>query len=237
MRTATCTALDHVEVVRISARGFSQHDGAVPRGSRRNSKPSNKNARSMNRDRSPWCPALPLDSFLAQGLMEAQSLLLLDLDSCTRCDACVRACADAHDGVTRLVREGLRFDKYLVATSCRQCLRSAVHGGMPGGLDPPPQFAGSDHRGLVHRLRPVRRKLPVRKYQHASVSMCSTDVAEQPETKVAMVKQKATSCDLCSEFAEPSCVYACPHDAAHRVDPRQFFASLLQQNSGDIPKG
>ena len=53
--------------------------------------------------------------------MEAQSLLVLDLEKCTRCDECVKACADAHDGVTRLVREGLRFDKYLVATSCRSC--------------------------------------------------------------------------------------------------------------------
>ena len=72
-------------------------------------------------------------SFLAQGLMEAQSLLLLDLDNCTRCDACVRACADAHDGVTRLVREGLRFDNYLVATSCRQCLDPLCMVGCPVG--------------------------------------------------------------------------------------------------------
>jgi Fe-S-cluster-containing hydrogenase component 2 len=57
-----------------------------------------------------------------------------------------------------------------------------------------------------------------------------------PGKKVAMVKQKATSCDLCSEFAEPSCVYACPHDAAHRVDPRQFFATLLQKSSDSVPK-
>jgi Fe-S-cluster-containing hydrogenase component 2 len=33
----------------------------------------------------------------------------------------VRACADSHDGLTRLKREGLRFDKYLVPTSCRSC--------------------------------------------------------------------------------------------------------------------
>ena len=77
--------------------------------------------------------SVPLERFLAQGLMEAQSLLVLDLDKCTRCDDCVRACADAHDGVTRLVREGLRFDKYLVATSCRQCRDPLCMVGCPVG--------------------------------------------------------------------------------------------------------
>jgi Fe-S-cluster-containing hydrogenase component 2 len=37
------------------------------------------------------------------------------------------------------------------------------------------------------------------------------------------VTKKATVCDLCSEHAEPACVYACPHDAAHRVEPQKFF--------------
>jgi uncharacterized protein (DUF1499 family) len=30
------------------------------------------------------------------------------------------------------------------------------------------------------------------------------------------------------EHAEPSCVYACPHDAAHRVEPLTFFAHLKE---------
>ena len=29
--------------------------------------------------------------------------------------------------------------------------------------------------------------------------------------------------DLCTELQEPSCVYSCPHDAAHRVNAREFF--------------
>ena len=65
--------------------------------------------------------------------MEAQSLLVLDLEKCTRCDSCVRACADAHDGVTRLIREGLRFENYLVATSCRQCRDPLCMVGCPVG--------------------------------------------------------------------------------------------------------
>src|SRR5208283_5284606 len=77
--------------------------------------------------------SVPLDQFLSQGLMEAQSLLILDLQNCTRCDACVNACADAHDGVTRLVREGLRFEEQLVATSCRQCRDPLCMIGCPVG--------------------------------------------------------------------------------------------------------
>jgi Fe-S-cluster-containing hydrogenase component 2 len=57
-----------------------------------------------------------------------------------------------------------------------------------------------------------------------------------PGRQIATVKQKATSCDLCSHLAEPSCVYACPHDAAHRVDPRKFFAGLLGQAPGIAQK-
>jgi Fe-S-cluster-containing hydrogenase component 2 len=37
--------------------------------------------------------------------------------------------------------------------------------------------------------------------------------------------QKATTCDLCTDLSIPSCVYACPHDAAKRVDPQTFFTT------------
>jgi hypothetical protein len=41
------------------------------------------------------------------------------------------------------------------------------------------------------------------------------------------MRPKAAVCDLCSGYAEPNCVRACPHDAAIRVDPRSFFARDL----------
>jgi Fe-S-cluster-containing dehydrogenase component len=40
-------------------------------------------------------------------------------------------------------------------------------------------------------------------------------------------RPKAAVCDLCSGYAEPNCVRACPHDAAIRVEPRSFFARDL----------
>jgi Fe-S-cluster-containing hydrogenase component 2 len=69
----------------------------------------------------PIRPGFNFQALLEQELMQGTSLLLFDLDRCTRCDECVRACAASHGGVTRLKREGLRFDKYLVPTSCRSC--------------------------------------------------------------------------------------------------------------------
>ena len=39
------------------------------------------------------------------------------------------------------------------------------------------------------------------------------------------VNEQAVVCDLCSSLSkqEPSCVYACPHDAAMRVNALEFF--------------
>jgi Fe-S-cluster-containing hydrogenase component 2 len=50
--------------------------------------------------------------------------------------------------------------------------------------------------------------------------------------RAEVIKNKATSCDLCTNHAEPSCVYACPHDAAHRVDPNEFFQKVLGSADG-----
>jgi CRP-like cAMP-binding protein/Fe-S-cluster-containing hydrogenase component 2 len=226
VRTASCSALDHVEVVRISAEDFANMNRQFPEV-RHQLEMVQHERTHMNRERLTMLSSTPLDSFLKQGLMEAQSLLLLDLDSCTRCDACVRACADAHDGVTRLVREGLRFDHYLVATSCRQCLDPLCMVGCPVG-----SIRRRNSLEVIIEDWCIGCGLCADNCPYGNINMhpfnVFTDVPGMPGQKKAMVKQKATSCDLCSEFAEPSCVYACPHDAAHRVDPRQFFASLLQ---------
>jgi len=234
VRTATCSALDHVEVVRISASDFAEMNRQFP-DVRQQLELVERERTHMNRERLTMLSSTPLDSFLKQGLMEAQSLLLLDLDSCTRCDACVRACADAHDGVTRLVREGLRFDHYLVATSCRQCLDPLCMVGCPVG-----SIRRRNSLEVIIEDWCIGCGLCADNCPYGNINMhpfdVFADVPGSPGKKKAVVKQKATSCDLCSEFAEPSCVYACPHDAAHRVNPRQFFATLLQQSADKSAK-
>ena len=225
LRTATCTALDHVELVRMGAADFSRMVEEFP-AVRRKLETVEQERSLMNRTRLSVAQNVPLDDFLAQGLMEAQSLLLLDLNSCTRCDACVRACADAHDGITRLVREGLRFDHYLVATSCRQCLDPLCMVGCPVG-----SIRRRNSLEVIIEDWCIGCGLCAENCPYGNINLhpfkVMADDPEHPGRKKAAVREKATSCDLCTDYAEPSCVYACPHDAAHRVDPRKFFANLL----------
>jgi Fe-S-cluster-containing hydrogenase component 2 len=170
---------------------------------------------------------LPLDDFLARGLMEAQNLLVLDLHKCTRCDACVDACAQSHDGVTRLIRDGIRFDKFLVATSCRQCSDPLCMVGCPVG-----SIRRRNSLEIIIEDWCIGCGLCAKNCPYGNINMhpfpSDSKEAAEPEAagKKAQPKMKATTCDLCSEHAEPNCVYACPHDAARRIDPKVFFTTL-----------
>jgi len=226
IRTATCTALDHVDVVRIAGGDFNLMLSRFP-AIRAGLEQVARERADMNRRRVASTEHVPITDFLNQGLMEAQSLLLLDLEKCTRCDQCVRACADAHDGVTRLVREGLRFDKYLVATSCRSCRDPLCMVGCPVG-----SIRRRNSMEIIIEDWCIGCGLCARNCPYGNLNLHPFTVQvpdpAQPARMIATTKKKATGCDLCMEHAEPSCVYACPHDAAHRVEPLTFFAGLLE---------
>jgi Fe-S-cluster-containing hydrogenase component 2 len=171
-----------------------------------------------------------LSSFLEQELMQGQNLLLLDLNKCTRCDECVKACIATHsDGVTRLVRDGLRFENYLVATSCRACMDPLCMTRCPVGS--------------------IRRKDTLDIVIEDWCIGCGNCASDCPYGNINVVelvqgrkqkaepRPKAVVCDLCAEFPEPNCVRACPHDAAIRVEPKSFFARELAGVRLAVPLG
>jgi CRP-like cAMP-binding protein/Fe-S oxidoreductase len=235
IRIATCTALDHVELVRISPEEFTLMLDTFPEIRSAISEVAS-GRQQQNRQQLNLLRSVPLDDFLDQGLMEAQNLLLIDLEKCTRCDACVRACADAHEGVTRLIREGLRYDKYLVATSCRQCRDPLCMVGCPVG-----SIRRKESLEIVIEDWCIGCGLCAKNCPYGNINMHPFQVmVEDPEqagrTK-AVVKEKATACDLSTHLKEPACVYACPHQAAIRVDPKQFFAERLAVTPISAPEG
>src|SRR5215469_3884900 len=79
-----------------------------------------------------------------RGLIKATSALVIHLNLCTRCGNCVKACAELHDGISRLTRHGMLFEApmrqranvlepLLVTTSCMHCLDPECMIGCPTG--------------------------------------------------------------------------------------------------------
>ena len=216
VRTATCAALDHVDLVQIRGEDFLALVERFPQLRSHLVKRGVEMLQANERQRQ-LVESVPLGEFLRQGLANAQSLLVLDLEKCTRCDECTKACADSHDGVTRLIREGLRFDKFLVASSCRSCLDPYCMVGCPVDA-----IHRRETREIISEDWCIGCGNCANNCPYGNINMhgfeeLRADPAD-PARKVAIVQQKATMCDLCADLnGQPSCVYACPHDAAHRM--------------------
>ncbi len=232
LRTATCTALDHVELIRIPGRQFRKLLNTFPEMvdslSAKASELLARDKEARNR-----LQAIPAGEFLDQGLYLAQSLLVLDLERCTRCDECTKACADTHDGVTRLVREGLRFDRFLVASSCRSCMDpyclvgcpvDAIHrGGKTLEIEIEDYCIGC---GLCASNCPYGNiNMHGFPRQEVDEKGKMRNVFEERDGKqLPVIQQRATTCDLCRSIdGKPSCVYACPHNAAFRMTGEELM--------------
>jgi pSer/pThr/pTyr-binding forkhead associated (FHA) protein/CRP-like cAMP-binding protein/Pyruvate/2-oxoacid:ferredoxin oxidoreductase delta subunit len=245
--SASCRAIDHVEVVQIKKEDFEAVLDRAPALFAK-LKSQAQRRQEQNRARLQMIPDLPLDQFVQQGLPVAQNALLIDLDKCTRCDECVHACAAAHDdGITRLLRDGLRFHNYLVASACRHCSDPQCMIGCPVG--------SIRRRGSLEVVIEdwcIGCELCSKNCPYGNIEMHQLDVSElehvyegqkakiveiddpdRPGQKRAVLK-RAITCDLCLGLSEPMCVYACPHDAAIRVNPREFFARRLAITHGSV---
>jgi Fe-S-cluster-containing hydrogenase component 2 len=179
-----------------------------------------------------YAHATPGSDFERLGLVQGQQMMLIDLDRCTRCGACVEACIAAHqDGQSRLYLDGMRIEKYLVPLTCRKCLDPVCMIGCP---------VGSIQRGETGEIQIknwcIGCSMCADQCPYGSIHMNEIEAVELtpmqrmavPEgTDLKQVTERAVVCDMCSSLPSrsPSCVYACPHDAAMRVDGRDFFLS------------
>jgi len=186
---------------------------------------------------------------VSQGLYEAQSVLVLDLDCCTRCDQCTKACVEGHGTeshgfpIPRLLRAGLRLDNFLVATSCRSCTDAHCMVGCP---------VDSIHRGkhqqIVIEDHCIGCGLCAENCPYGSIFMIPNERSriEAPEPdhrgrtrRIAQVK--AATCDLCDAHGErssprPRCVAACPHDAAFRMTGPELLNRVMAGHAQDYER-
>ena len=165
-------------------------------------------------DRRPH-PLIPLE--MSRALMPARNVLLIDMDLCTRCDQCVRGCAEAHEGQPRFHRANpkLRFGKWEVAGACLHCVNAPCQLACPVGAIA--LLPGGEVQ--IHRTRCIGCNQCEKECPYGVIDMLPP-LSPSDGSPVAIKKQNvANKCDLClTDEYDPPCVACCPYDAAHRVD-------------------
>lgn len=179
-----------------------------------------------------------------EGLSEATDALVIDETLCIGCDNCEVACADIHEGISRLDREAGNSYAYIhVPTSCRHCEHphcmtdcppDAIHRGPDGEVFIDEKCIGC---GNCQRYCPYgviqMASVPPKKPGLFSwmVFGAGPGPGEPPEDWVAANKGKgeappklAVKCDMCAGIkGGPACVRACPTGAAMRISPNEYL--------------
>ncbi len=179
------------------------------------------------------------------GIGEATDVLLIDETLCVGCDNCEKACADSHEGLSRLNREAGRTYAHLhVPTSCRHCEHphcmadcppNAIRRGPDGEvvIDDTCIGCGNCQRNCpygVIRMESVPPKKPsLLNWLLFGAGPGPGEPSKKWRKKhVAAGEEapkKAIKCDMCSGIeGGPACVRACPTGAALRVSPEAFLS-------------
>jgi len=160
-----------------------------------------------------------LEFMVERRFINGTATMLIDMERCTRCDDCVKACATSHAGNPRFIRHGPVINNTMVANACMHCQDPVCMIGCP--------------TGAIHRLS-LKGEIVI---NDATCIGCATCANACPYDNIQVVPtrdamgdflldsftqqpiEKATKCDLCAEQnTGPACAYACPHDAMVRMD-------------------
>lgn len=267
-RTATVRAAIKSEVIKVDGEAFGRVLAAKPALLERARKDMEVRRRTnafVESKKDSFSGVVDLYSeqakfLVSQGLGEATDVLLIDERLCVGCDNCEKACADSHDGLSRLDREaGKSFAHLHVPTSCRHCEHphcmadcppNAIQRGPDGEvrINDTCIGCGNCQRNCPYGV--IRMdKVPPKKpgllswlflgkgpgpgEPPAKWSKKNTKYTGDPAVDEALDRKKAIKCDMCAGIdGGPSCVRACPTGAAIRVSPDEFLTVARLENEG-----
>jgi CRP-like cAMP-binding protein/Fe-S-cluster-containing hydrogenase component 2 len=208
-------ALEHVEMVKISREEFQRVLSAYPQIQEMLWQAGITRLKERgNASRNPLASQY-LQMAMDTGLIHGESVLLIDLNTCTRCDDCVRACADTHGGTPRFIREGAKYQHWTIPVSCYQCTDPVCMIGCPTGAI----------------TRPVGTlEVTVNRDTCIGCANCVKrcpwgNIVEVPFDSPTLGRKidLATKCDLCLGRSQgPACVQMCPHGSAVRISFKDF---------------
>jgi CRP-like cAMP-binding protein/Fe-S-cluster-containing hydrogenase component 2/thioredoxin reductase len=179
--------------------------------------------------------------FLAQGLGAASDALVIDENKCVQCNNCEVACAETHQGVSRLKRQaGATFAKIHVPVACRHCEHPMCM------KDCPPDAltrsttgeitiseacigCGNCERNCNYGVIQLVVDKPAKRGGGLSWLLFGLGAApgERSPDYDPDSRKRAVKCDMCTNLsAGPACVRACPTGAATRLSPEKLMRQL-----------
>lgn len=182
-----------------------------------------------------------MNFLMEEGLGEATNVLVIDDALCVGCDNCEKACAETHEGISRLDREaGATFANIHIPISCRHCEQphcmkdcppNALRRSESGEVYINETCIGCGNceancpYGVIRMVYDAPKKPGLVSWM---IFARGSGPGEEPDYKPAASARekgkKATKCDACVGLkGGPACVRACPTGAAIRIGPEQFI--------------
>jgi len=181
-----------------------------------------------------------MNFLMDHGLGEATNVLVIDESLCIGCDNCEVACAETHNGISRLKRkEGPSFADVHIPISCRHCEQphcmkdcppNAIHRAENGEVYINESCIGCGNCVTNCPYDVIRMNYDAPPspglfaWIFSGAGHGPGEVPDYEPTEAARKKgKKATKCDACvGRPSGPACVTACPTGAAIRIGPSQF---------------
>jgi Fe-S-cluster-containing dehydrogenase component len=175
-----------------------------------------------------------IEFLVDERIMNGRRTMTIDLNCCTGCDECVKACAATHDGISRFRRTGPQYGRFQFPHACMHCVDPVCMIGCP---------TGAIHRNTSTGVVSIKEDICIGcKTCAESCPYDNIDMLERKEKNGSPVLDqgsglpilKASKCDLCQSLPSgPACQQACPHQALRRLDTSDVFslASLFEERS------
>jgi CRP-like cAMP-binding protein/Fe-S-cluster-containing hydrogenase component 2 len=192
-----------------------------------------------------------LELMVGKEAVKGGEALVIDMNRCTRCNACVESCVAVHeDGVPRLSKRGIRAGDLMLSSACfnckiPECMLGCNYGAIRRNADGQISFVLDNCTGCSA----CETKCPYGVIRMADFLDPATEAASAKsflaklpvigkwfEKKVAPIEpapdavapaakkkeQKAIKCDLCAGLPFEACLYNCPCNAISRVSPEEL---------------
>ncbi len=182
-----------------------------------------------------------MNFLMEEGLGEATNVLIIDEALCVGCDNCEKACAETHEGISRLDREaGATFANIHIPISCRHCEQphcmkdcppNALRRSESGEVYINETCIGCGNceancpYGVIRMVYDAPKKPGLVSWMLFALGSGPGEEPDyKPSAKAKDKGKKATKCDACVGLqGGPACVRACPTGAAIRIGPEQFI--------------